>query len=230
LQADDQPVDDSKIVGDSLCPQDLFIEVIRSEWYGVVDTSNSMAKVILAILFPIYTPFHGKPRARSGDEHPSFGQRFISPFMLQIDSSELQRTVAPTISYTPDSRRITLRTPTKGATIYFTTDARKSAKDDGDVYHPKRHRRAQAKETAAAVAAAVAATSGGGGRAAAKLRESMQYEQQATVIELPKSGLLTIKAIAKRKGLHDSVETVKTVNCEMEDMVLGAIPPFSKGR
>jgi len=202
---DKEEVNGVEITSDAFTSQDLFVEIVTREWFGLVSPDNGLMKILLCLPFFFVTLFHVSDELPPGSQQKSWVQTYLAPLTIGIDMAALRQVISPTISWSPVSKKITLRTPTIGATIMFTTDGRDPI-EFGKRYVPSK-RGQYPKE-------------------GADMNDTLDLPSN---IELPVEDMFTIKCFAKRKGLASSTMTEKTVNCDYKDMVANHIPSFSIG-
>lgn len=192
------------LTSDAFTSQDLYVKIVKQEWFGLVSKENGLMKILLFLPLCFMTMFYVDSDLPPGATQKTWFQRYLAPLTMAIDTSCLKEVVSPTISWSPTSKKITLRTPTVGATIIFTTDGRDPA-EFGKRYVPSKRGHIVNEQDA---------------------QNALELPSN---IELPGEDLFIIKCYAKKKGLNDSTLTEKEVNCDYKDMVNNTVPAFSIG-
>ena len=194
---------------DKFTSDNLYIDVIKKEWFGHIDADNGFMKVILGILCPLYLIFYTDDQEK--EEGNNFMSSLLMTFTLRVDHSELITTRPPTISWSPSTKRITIATTTPHAKIFFTRDGT-DPRQTGEPY-----------VDGPSTTMSDVADRGSQGSGA--------NPGKATAITLPDDGFMVIRAVAYCADMTQkfSEETVKEINCGSKDMVLGDIPEFSIG-
>ena len=205
---DKDEVNGVEITSDAFTSQDLFVQIVTREWFGLVDSGNGLIKILLCLPFFFVTLFHVDEEVAPGSTDKSWLQTYVAPLTMKIDTSALREVIAPTISWSPVSKKITLRTPSVGATILFTTDGRDPV-EFGKRYVPSKRRGQYSTQR-----------EGGG------MNDTLDNPSD---LQLPEEDMFTIKCFARKKGLIRSKMTEKTVNCDYKDMVKNHVPAFSIG-
>jgi leucine-rich repeat protein SHOC2 len=219
-----------EVTSDAFTSQEIFIRTVTKEWFGLVSEDNSWIKIMLSITVPMYSMWYvDGSEKESSTISPSLFSRYLAPLTLKVDTSLLRSAVAPTISWSPISKRLSLCTPTKNATIYYTIDNRDPV-EFGLVYGPSNGVKSDRPSSKNGMSVVI--TEDGNADSdldsdADAVAEDVQLEPSN--LTLPEKGRFVIKCFAKADGLVMSAISEKKVDCNFRDMVFDHIPAFSIG-